>query len=87
MPTYNRKTFNRNPHADAAMDAFTKNTRRATYYCGCCGRECPGDWCSDCRPHLKPYPKSGGYMPQWERTYIAQHGVDCPYAETHPEGA
>lgn len=44
--------------------------------CGCCGQDCPdGDgWCLPCRAHV------GTTGPIEERTYWAQHGVDCPYA-------
>lgn len=47
-------------------------------YCGCCGRDLPfgGVFCEDCEKHLAPA-RHG--MPDWERTYFAQHGADCPY--------
>jgi hypothetical protein len=45
------------------------------YFCGCCGRKrAPGsEWCKRCKKHVHPK------RTQAEATYLAQHGVDCPY--------
>lgn len=50
-------------------------------YCGCCGRivdvqvsSLNDPWCSQCTKHVL----QNGAAP-WDRTYLAQHGVDCPY--------
>lgn len=46
-------------------------------YCGCCGRECSGNWCQDCRAeHVLPWQPG---LALHERTYFAQHAADCPY--------
>ena len=51
-----------------------KHTRWVDY-CGCCGNEIPyGEWCLRCTQHLLP---KG--IPDWERTWFAQHGTDCPF--------
>jgi hypothetical protein len=52
-------------------------------YCGCCGREIENSsvgepWCRDCRDHALP--PALGRAP-WDRTYYAQHGMDCPLQE------
>lgn len=43
--------------------------------CGCCGQDCPDGelWCYACRAHV------GDAAEVCDRTYFAQHGVDCPY--------
>lgn len=49
-----------------------------TWFCGCCGGaldQSSADWCSRCRPHVS----TEQALPAWERTYLAQHGVDCPH--------
>jgi hypothetical protein len=56
-------------------------------YCGCCGRECKGEWCADCKAHLRQLTLRPGLgcaldNAPWERTYYAQFGEDCPYQET-----
>ena len=43
-------------------------------YCGCCGRRCRSEWCARCERHVDPKKTF------WDATYLAQHGVDCPYA-------
>lgn len=45
-------------------------------YCGCCGRECTGEWCLDCIGHLLP--RDGNIYPH-ERTYFAQFKKPCPF--------
>jgi hypothetical protein len=47
---------------------------KSTEYCGCCGRECIGEWCRDCKEHLGP-----AHLPPWDRIYFALHNEDCPY--------
>lgn len=49
--------------------------------CGCCGQDCPDGelWCLACRAHVG----AGGRV--CDRTYFAQHGVDCPYTPKPPE--
>lgn len=44
-------------------------------YCGCCGREACGKWCVDCQKHVAHDPR-----PDFERTYFALNGNDCPFA-------
>lgn len=47
-------------------------------YCGCCGRECESqEWCLDCAKHLH----HNEHLPPWERTYFAQHKIECPFSE------
>ena len=46
-------------------------------FCGCCGCEISfGDWCLRCQQHVM---ERGA--PPWDRTYMAQPGVECPYAD------
>jgi hypothetical protein len=42
-------------------------------HCGCCGRPCASEWCDDCDHHVD---KRRTF---WDATYLAQHGVDCPF--------
>lgn len=45
-----------------------------THYCGCCGRACSGEWCSDCNDHVDKRKILS------EATYLAQFEIDCPYS-------
>lgn len=50
-------------------------------YCGCCGREITDGqstaWCADCLGHVLHEGHLGRKW--WDSTYLAQHGVDCPF--------
>lgn len=52
---------------------------RERNYCGCCGRECDGEWCEPCQAHIDKR------KTLWDATYYAQNGVDCPYQITSDE--
>ncbi len=63
------------------------NLTKYKSYCGCCGNTCSqSDWCNRCLDHVKPQRKlallsfCGYYLPDWERTFYAQHERNCPYA-------
>lgn len=50
-------------------------------FCGCCGREIEqgtDEWCIDC---LREHIDTNAARPE-DRTYFAQHGLDCPFAPT-----
>ena len=74
--TKHRASYHRSfVHAIRALDRWL--ARLGTeYFCGCCGRGLPtvGIWCEDCLQHVV-----ASNRPPWERTYFAQHGVDCPH--------
>ena len=45
-----------------------------TNFCGCCGRRTIySEWCKPCQSHIDRRKTF------WDATYLAQHGVDCPY--------
>lgn len=48
-------------------------------YCACCGvvlkgADYAGRFCQRCLKHAGP-----ADLPTWDRTFFAQHGIDCPY--------
>ena len=52
-------------------------------YCGCCSGDLDdsrSDWCNRCHPHvLSDTRPDRTFRPQYDRTYFAQFGRECPY--------
>lgn len=70
-----RKAIAKNA-ADARWEKYRALYDEGILGCGCCGRTiAAGNWCADCLEHVTHHGQ------QHMRTYLAQHGVDCPFQD------